>query len=168
MRANAKRAGFLFGGWYRTEIEHGAHGWHPHIHAIADSRMVNVRTQLSPMWERARRDPGGGIDIRKADARAVFELAKYVSKPSHGMTDGALVEYVQHVRARRMIATWGTTHGLKWRERESSDDDDGTWFRVGDVTMGLSIYQHAALIERLDRRDEQHAYELLDQARGVR
>lgn len=136
LRRSAPWALNVSGGVYVIESTWNAktERWHPHLHVIYDGKYFPFK-QLQRLWH----DITGGSDIvwlRRVDDQnaACNELSKYVSKPAHlsRLPDRCIREYHAATRGRRMLQTFGHSHG-----QNVSDNDDHQ--ELGPATYAVSL-----------------------------
>jgi hypothetical protein len=99
--ARAKRDAGFVGMVRRLEITDGAHGWHPHLHALVIHRHAGAAAALGATMHRAfvarlRRfgveswATSGGLDARELTlGQALAEVASYVTKGTYEALDPA-------------------------------------------------------------------------------
>jgi len=125
------------GGLYAIEITRSptTGAWHPHIHILADGTYF-PHGELRDAWRAALRhhaspwnldhDDAVIVDVRAAhDRRSVARyVAEYVTKP-RAMADWpahAILEYADALHGARVLATFGSLHGVTVDAAEPNPD----------------------------------------------
>jgi hypothetical protein len=122
--------------------------WHPHIHVLFDSdwmdkeilaklwteecqRFKSLRFEtLRPWWyekfDIPEKQKNYFVDMRQADADAIHEVAKYITKPIDVIRAGAdkVVEFLIAIKCRRLYEKYGTLRNIKidWELGEVDGD----------------------------------------------
>jgi hypothetical protein len=93
-----------------------ARSWHPHLHIILDAPYLPW-DKLMPAWKQAsgaREGESRTCWIRAADAAAVRELVKYVTKvASLARNPQALEEFLLATNRMRFLRSYGSLYRLK-------------------------------------------------------
>jgi hypothetical protein len=97
-------------------LNEGARSWHPHLHIILDAPYLPW-DKLMSAWKQASGAKEGESRtcwIRAADAAAVRELVKYVTKmASFVRNPQALEEFLLATKRVRFLRSYGSLYGLK-------------------------------------------------------
>ena len=132
------------GGIYTVEItRNGRTGlWHPHLHALVDG-VYFPQAELAAAWREATGD-SDIVDIRQIHGKkaAARYVAKYATKPSDvaSWPSSSICEWAAGIAGSRLIATFGSLHGVTLDAR---DPNDGPGF--GDRLVPLCRIDHALL-----------------------
>jgi len=112
------------GGVYLIEVTWNSHRnqWHPHIHAIIDSKYIPHR-ELSGHWKQAS-GLSSVVDIRMiASKRALASyLSSYVTKGSslEKIPARKIAEFAHSVAGSRLVHTFGLLHGKPMKEKRDN------------------------------------------------
>jgi hypothetical protein len=104
------------GGVYGVDIKQkGPDEFNIHIHALMDAHWI-PQVALSAEWEQITGDPV--VDIRRIYGRAdddfedaLMETAAYAAKPPEFETLEDEIEFVQTMKGRRFVQSFGSLHG---------------------------------------------------------
>lgn len=104
--------------WNREKRE-----WHAHLHSIIDGDFMK-QSELVKLWKEITLDSTiVHIEAVHDRARQARYISKYVAKPCDGASwhEEQLCEFAQATHGRRMVHTFGKSHG-KPVEAERTDD----------------------------------------------
>ena len=113
------------GGCYSIETTYNKtrDDWHVHIHAIIDSESNIARDLIKNAWEKIT-DGSWGVDIRRADSTAIYEVLKYETKVSDFVEFPEKVdEYLKAVKGSRLFHAFGNFFDSDEDEDEDEEKD---------------------------------------------
>lgn len=87
--------------------------WHPHLNVVFEGPYA-PKPELNAVWLRSTQGRGCMTWIRRANRGTVFELVKYIVKPSEFLHIPEAVEnFLRGTRGKRFIRTYGSLYGVK-------------------------------------------------------
>lgn len=104
------------------EVEHGAAGWHPHLHALVIGERIR-QWDLIDAW--ARLSEGHIADCRPVNQADSASVIHYITKPFKAQDSAELKEYLSATAKMQMARATGAFRGRKaetaWPEKGSSE-----------------------------------------------
>lgn len=124
------------GGAYAIEITFNPHTgrWHPHLHAIIDGDYF-AQKSIKAAWRAALNASTWPVQLLEGDPLIVHikacpdrrqvarYIARYICKPESidKWPDAAIVEYAEALHGVRMLANFGTLHGVTLDPADPND-----------------------------------------------
>ena len=108
------------GGVYSIETTYNAErkDWHVHIHALIDSEANIPRDSIKEAWEKITVG-SWGVDIRRANHNAIYEVLKYETKVADFVQYPQRVqEYLEAVKGSRLFHAFGNFFDNEEKEDE--------------------------------------------------
>jgi len=104
---------------------HERHGWHPHLHVIAEGRFF-PQQQLAALWKECTGDSHVVNVVAVKDARKAAEyVAKYATKGYSDAIlerDDTLREALIILKGRKLSSTFGSWRGLNLHDDEHTNE----------------------------------------------